>query len=58
MNIEEVYINDILYNIDDLNKKDNYIILDNNKLVAGDKTYKIIINGTDNYQIKVLKELA
>ena len=58
LDIEEIYINDILYNIGDLNKKDNYIILDHNKLVAGDKTYKISINGIDNYQIKVLEELT
>ena len=56
--ILEVYINDILYNVDDLNIKDNYIILDHSSLVNGNITYKINIVGNDNYQVKVLEELA
>lgn len=58
MNIKEVYINDVLYNVDDLNIKDNYIILDHSSLVNGNITYKINIVGNDNYQVKVLEELA
>ncbi len=56
--ILEVYINDVLYNVDDLNIKDNYIILDHSSLVNGNITYKINIVGNDNYQVKVLEELA